>query len=142
MQPTVSMTRVTPHKTTCAARLGQLHKFEQTRPSAELSLFPFLRRYWGFMLTLTVLGELEVDDLVDSTGMYLGAASIIAVRISEPFVNTTVLDYFIPDGFITTVFVSSPWDEARCINRKHCLMISSLCLPSRSNRADRNRECF
>ena len=31
------------------------------------------------MLTLTILHELEVDDLIDSTGMYLGAASVFAV---------------------------------------------------------------
>lgn len=31
------------------------------------------------MLTWTSLHEYEVDDLVDSTGMYLGSASVIAV---------------------------------------------------------------
>lgn len=50
-----------------------------TRPSAEDSSLFSLARHREFMLTLTVLFELEVDDLVDSTGMYKGAAEIIAV---------------------------------------------------------------
>lgn len=32
------------------------------------------------MLTLTILHELEVDDLLDETGMYLGESTVFTVR--------------------------------------------------------------
>lgn len=50
------------------------------------------------MLTLTSLHELEVDDLIDSTGMYLGAASVFAVSDTDaaslPRRSTTAVLFF------------------------------------------------
>lgn len=59
------------------------------------------------MLTLTILHELEVDDLLDESGMYLGEGSVFSVSVFCPYLELCRMLYISTGRCVRLMFVTT-----------------------------------